>query len=250
LIGTMAAVITRDATKLVKSYSELGFLLPGADTERLEAATRAVFDQVWGLSMSQMTNVSYDSMSNLAREFNDLLFSMPFQVPQDFIYLGRTMGILSGIATGLDPQFNPWSEIQPYAQKLVAKQLSASGNDALASIFGSTVLQGVLGSGGAQTLLNLGQSIFGRALTPGGDSRDVLVRAERGDLTIHSDPSPAFQKQLNRIEAQGRRTTRTILLGTGVITATVFYTHGDVVPAVIGYIFSGVMLVVLYFTGE
>jgi predicted unusual protein kinase regulating ubiquinone biosynthesis (AarF/ABC1/UbiB family) len=249
LIGTMAAVITRDATKLVKSYSELGFLLPGADTERLEAATRAVFDQVWGLSMSQMTNVSYDSMSNLAREFNDLLFSMPFQVPQDFIYLGRTMGILSGIATGLDPQFNPWSEIQPYAQKLVAKQLSASGNDTLASIFGSSVLQGVLGSGGAQTLLNLGQSIFGRALTPAG-SGDVLARAERGDLVVRSDPSPAFQKQLNRIEAQGRRTTRTILLGTGVITATVFYTHGDVVPAVIGYIFSGVMLVALYFTGE
>ncbi|MEP7293539.1 MAG: AarF/UbiB family protein, partial [Chloroflexota bacterium] len=132
LIGTMAAVITRDAGKLVKSYSELGILLPGADTERIEEATRAVFDQVWGLSMAQMTSVSYDSMATIGKEFNDLLFSMPFQVPQDFIYLGRTMGILSGISTSLDPNFNPWSEIQPYAQKLVTQQLSAAGVNPLA----------------------------------------------------------------------------------------------------------------------
>ena len=250
LIGTMAAVITRDAEKMVKSYSELGFLLPGADTERLEAATRAVFDQVWGLSMAQMSNMSFDSMANIGREFNDLLFSMPFQVPQDFIYLGRTMGILSGICTGLDPNFNPWSEIQPYAQKLVTQQLSQNGENPLAGIFGSTVLQGLFAGGGAQTLLNLGQTILGRALTPAADAKDVLARAERGELTIRSDPSPAFQKQLSRIEAQERRSTRAILLGTGMITATLFYTHGDIVPAVIGYAFSGLMLVVLYFTGE
>lgn len=246
LIGTMVAVITRDAHKLVQSYSELGILLPGADTERIEAATRAVFDQVWGLSMSQMTSVSYESMANIGKEFNDLLFSMPFQVPQDFIYLGRTMGILSGISTSLDPHFNPWSEIQPYAQKLVTKKLSESDNP-LAGIFGSSVLQGVLGSGGAKTLLNIGQSIFGNAAS---DAKDVLARAERGDLTLRVDPSPEYQRQLTRIEVQGRRTTRAVLLGGGMITATLFYTNGDIVPAVIGYIFSAAMLIGLYFTGE
>ncbi len=247
LIGTMAAVITRDAGKLVRSYSQLGILLPGADTERIEAATRAVFDQVWGLSMSQMSSISYDSMATLGKEFNDLLFSMPFQVPQDFIYLGRTMGILSGISTSLDPTFNPWSEIQPYAQKVMAQKLSENGETALAGIFGSSVLQSVLGSGGAKTLLNIGQSLFGGSAAAGGD---VLARAERGDLTFRVDPSPEYQRQLNRIEVQGRRTTRAVLLGTGMITATLFYTNGDVVPAVIGYVFSAVMLVGLYFTGE
>ena len=247
LIGTMAAVVTRDAAKLVKSYSELGFLLPGADTERLEAATRAVFDQVWGLSMAQMSNISFDSMANIGKEFNDLLFSMPFQVPQDFIYLGRTMGILSGLATSLDADFNPWSEIQPYTQKLVAQKLNGNGDNALAGIFGSSVLQGLFSGGGAQTLLNIGQNLLGR---PASDAKDVLARAERGELTLKVDPSPEYQQQLNRIESQERRTTRAVLLGTGMITATLFYTHGDVVPAVIGYVFSGVMLVALYFTGE
>jgi hypothetical protein len=160
------------------------------------------------------------------------------------------MGILSGLATSLDADFNPWSEIQPYAQKMVAKQLSANGDNLLAGIFGSPVLQSVIGAGGAQTLLNLGQTIFGRALVPASDAKDVLARAERGELTIRSDPSPLFQKQLNRIEAQERRTTRTVLLGTGVIAGTLFYTHGDVIPALIGYGFAAIMVVVLYFTGE
>jgi predicted unusual protein kinase regulating ubiquinone biosynthesis (AarF/ABC1/UbiB family) len=247
LIGTMAAVVTRDATKLVKSYSELGLLLPDADTERIEAATRAVFDQVWGLSMAQISSVSFDSMTNIGKEFSDLLFSMPFQVPQDFIYLGRTMGILSGLATSLDASFNPWSEIQPYTQKLVSQMLSKNGDNALAGIFGSSVLQGLFSGGGAQTLLSIGQNLLGR---PASDAKDVLARAERGDLTLKVDPSPEYQRQLNRLEAQERRTTRAILLGTGMITSTLFYAHGDAVPAVIGYIFSGVMLLALYFTGE
>ncbi len=247
LIGTMAAVVTRDAAKLVKSYSELGLLLPGADTERIEAATRAVFDQVWGLSMSQISNVSFDSMANIGKEFSDLLFSMPFQVPQDFIYLGRTMGILSGLATSLDAEFNPWSEIQPYTQKLVTQMLNRNGDNALAGIFGSSVLQGLFSGGGAQTLLSIGQNLLGR---PASDAKDVLARAERGDLTLKVEPAPDYQRTLNRLESQERRTTRAILLGTGMITSTLFYTHGDVVPAVIGYIFSAVMLLALTFTGE
>src|SRR5262245_33339379 len=98
LINTLTAIVTRDAEKLVKSYSQLGFLLPDADTERIEEATKAAFDQVWGLSMSDIKNVSYTEARELGHEFNDLLFAMPFQVPQDFIYLGRAMGILSGMA--------------------------------------------------------------------------------------------------------------------------------------------------------
>ncbi len=247
LIGTLAAVITRDAEKMVKSYSELGFLLPGADTQRLEDATRAVFDQVWGLSMSQMSDASYESMASLGKEFNDLLFSMPFQVPQDFIYLGRTVGILSGIATELDPNFNPWSEIQPYAQKLIAQKLNENGDNPLAGIFGSTVLQGVFSSGGAQTLLNIGQSLFGGRA---GDLREVLARIERGDVTMRVTPSGDYQKQLNRIELQGRRTTRSVLFGAALITATVFYVGGDPIPALIGYGIAAVLLVALFFTGE
>lgn len=53
-------------------------------------------------------------------EFRELFYDMPFQIPADFIFLGRMAGILSGMCTGLDPAFNPWSSLQPYAQKLIS----------------------------------------------------------------------------------------------------------------------------------
>jgi hypothetical protein len=36
------------------SYQELGLLLPSADVDRLVAATKAAFDQVWGMDMNDL----------------------------------------------------------------------------------------------------------------------------------------------------------------------------------------------------
>jgi len=60
LINTLTSVVTRDAEGLVKSYEQLGFLMPNADTERIVEATRAAFDTVWGMSMTDIKNVSYE----------------------------------------------------------------------------------------------------------------------------------------------------------------------------------------------
>jgi predicted unusual protein kinase regulating ubiquinone biosynthesis (AarF/ABC1/UbiB family) len=248
LIGTMAAVINRDARKMIESYQKLGFLLPGADLDRLEEATRAVFDQVWGLTLEQMGNTSFDSMANIGAEFNDLLFEMPFQVPQDFIYLGRTVSILSGMCTGLDPTFNPWSEMQPYTQKLIFTRTS-TGETALSSIFGgSPLLQSILSGNGAQALLNVGQSILG--LNNGSKNGDVLARIEKGDLKLRVDPSPSFQRQLSKIEAQEKKTTRAILMGSLLITGTLFYTNGDTLLAILGYGAAGVLWLGNMMSGE
>ncbi len=243
LVGTMGAVFTRDSKKLIQSYSELGFLLPGADTERLEEATRAVFDQVWGLTMEQMTNVSFDDMAELGKEFGDLLFSMPFQVPQDFIYLGRTVGILSGLCTSLDPSFNPWSEMQPYTQKLLTMRPTGE-----APAFGSNILQSILGGNGGSALLGIGQTIIGRALAP--QSSGVLNRLESGELKLRVEAGAGLQHQLTRIEGQGKRTSRAVVFSGFLVTSTLFYVNGDVLLAVVGYGISGITFLVMMFSGE
>ncbi len=248
LIGTMAAVVTRDAKKLIESYSELGFLLPGADQERLEEATRVVFDQVWGMSMTQMKDMSFESMADIGAQFNDLLFAMPFQVPQDFIYLGRTMGILSGLATTLDPSFNPWNEIQPYMQRLIAMRGSDAVPNVITSLFGSSVLQGLFSGNGGKALLSIGQSLLGRGAST--DTRDLVGRLERGDLKVRIEPTSTFQKQFARLETQERRTTRAVLFGSGLIAAAILYTGGATTLAAIAFGFAAIMYVALYFTGE
>jgi predicted unusual protein kinase regulating ubiquinone biosynthesis (AarF/ABC1/UbiB family) len=238
LLGTMGAVLTRDSRKLIESYSELGFLLPDADLDRLEEATRAVFDQVWGLTMQQMSSMSFDSMANIGAEFNDLLFEMPFQVPQDFIYLGRTVSILGGMSTTLDPTFNPWSEMQPYMQKMITAKPDGTNGGVLGGLFGSPFLGNLLGGNAPQALLNIGQTILGVGQS---NSKDALARLERGDLKIKVDASPTMQKQLSRIEGTQRRTYRAVVTGSLLMTSTLFYTNGDVLPAVIGYVVTAVV---------
>lgn len=118
----LVAVSTRDAGRLIKSYQILGFLLPGADLKLLEKAEKTVFDRFWGKSMSELQNISITEMHEFAREFRDLIYDMPFQIPHDLIFLGRAVAILSGMCTGLDPDFNVWDHLVPFAKKIIAKE--------------------------------------------------------------------------------------------------------------------------------
>jgi predicted unusual protein kinase regulating ubiquinone biosynthesis (AarF/ABC1/UbiB family) len=241
LVNTLGAVLSRDARKLVESYSELGFLLPGADLDRIEEATAATFNRVWGLSMAEIRDIDFDEMAALGNEFNDLLYDMPFYVPQDFIYLGRAVGILSGMCTSLDPAFNPWRELQAHSQKLIMQTvIKSDGLPGFESLFNGT---------GLQTLFGIGQTIITRAINPGGSAQTALLeRAERGDLKFQVDPGQKLQMQLARLETQERRTTRAMIFGSLLISSTLLYTHGDIVPAIIGYVISGYTFLSLIFS--
>jgi predicted unusual protein kinase regulating ubiquinone biosynthesis (AarF/ABC1/UbiB family) len=119
----LIAVGTRDAGGVVKASQKLGFLLPGADVKLLEKAEANLFDRFWGKNMMELTQIDPSEMLDFAKEFRQLLFILPFQIPQDIIYLGRALGLLSGMCTGLNPGFNVWDHIVPYAKKLISEEI-------------------------------------------------------------------------------------------------------------------------------
>jgi predicted unusual protein kinase regulating ubiquinone biosynthesis (AarF/ABC1/UbiB family) len=123
---TVVGVGTRDAARLIKSYKSLGFLLPGADTQALEQTSAAVFDRFWGMSMSELKNIRPGDVHDIGHRVRDVMVDMPFQVPNDLLMLVRTVAILSGMCTGLDPNFNLWEQLEPYARKLVAEETSSA----------------------------------------------------------------------------------------------------------------------------
>jgi len=251
LISTLTSVVTRDAEGLVKSYEQLGFLMPDADTERIVEATKAAFDTVWGMSMTDIKNVSYEDARDLGAEFNDLIYAMPFQVPQDFIYLGRAMGILSGMATSLDPHFNPWSELAPYAQRLMTDTLrTGSVGGTGGEVVGLPFIQSLFNGNGSQVLMEAGRMLLNRAVTVPQQLDNVLTQLDRGELTVKVTPTPTYRKQLQRLEAQSKRTTRATLFAGLLISSTLFYTHGDSALAVIGFIASGISFLSIMWTGE
>ena len=132
----LIGVGTKDAARVVKSYQQLGMLLPGADLKLIEQAEAQVFDRFWGMSMSELRKTNPDEIRKFAHQYRDLIFSMPFQVPNDLIMLGRTVAILSGMCTGLDPDFNLWNQLAPYARKLIEKEATKGINDWLEELGG------------------------------------------------------------------------------------------------------------------
>jgi predicted unusual protein kinase regulating ubiquinone biosynthesis (AarF/ABC1/UbiB family) len=123
----LIAVGTQDAGRVIKAYQMLDFLLPGADLAKLEQANQVMFERFWGKSMSELQQIDHREMMDFAVEFRDLLYSLPFQVPQDLIFLGRCVGILSGMATGLNPNFNVWDQVAPFAQKIIMQEAGGEG---------------------------------------------------------------------------------------------------------------------------
>ncbi|MGB0388811.1 MAG: ABC1 kinase family protein [Ardenticatenaceae bacterium] len=116
------AAVQRDYAELVALSRELGLLLPEADNRALMAALDTLFERYYGLSMAELTAIDYDEIQELSEEFRDLIYDFPFQVPQDFIFLGRTLAMLSGLATGLDPNFSPVGGLEPFARQLISAE--------------------------------------------------------------------------------------------------------------------------------
>jgi len=113
---------TRDARRIVRAMHALGFLLPEADLESLTVAVERLMSRVWGLSMAQLREWSLAEVEAWLVEFRELLLEFPFQIPQEFLLLGRTLGLLAGLVTHLDPGFNLFVEAEPFARRLLEEE--------------------------------------------------------------------------------------------------------------------------------
>ncbi len=159
------AMGTRDSARLVKSYQMLGVLLPGADLTQLERVDAALFDHFWGKTMQELRETPHEQINEFFNEYRDILYQMPFQIPQDLIFMGRALAILSGICTGLDPSFNVWESLGPYARKLLAEEGSGGLKmDELKNEIGSFVT----------ALISVPRKLD-----------TVLRQMERGDIAMH-----------------------------------------------------------------
>jgi predicted unusual protein kinase regulating ubiquinone biosynthesis (AarF/ABC1/UbiB family) len=240
---TLIAVITQDAEAMVACYQKLGVLMPGTDTARLEAATRAVFEKVWGLNMTEITSMPFDEVTSVAMEFSDLLLSMPFQMPQDFIYLSRTVSILSGMCTGLDPLFDPWHEMQPFTEKLLSQNGKPNGN-LLVRLRNGTA--GVFAGAAIQTIRNS----LSRAYRLPELANTVLNRAEKGELEVMVAPNAPLQKQITHMEAVLNQLAVGLVFATVAMISTLFFLSGDRGIGTAGYVVSALLLLMMALRGR
>jgi predicted unusual protein kinase regulating ubiquinone biosynthesis (AarF/ABC1/UbiB family) len=115
-------IATRDAPRVVRAIDNAGWLLPWADRAEIERAATKVFARYWGISMSDIQNLDVSEVRGFMSEFRSLIYQAPFQIPSDLLFLGRALGILSGLAMQIDPNFNVFEAAAPFAQKLLADE--------------------------------------------------------------------------------------------------------------------------------
>ncbi len=194
----LIAIGTRDAARLVKSYKTLDVLLPSADLRLIETASMEVFDRFWGMSMSDLRSVDRAEMVSVAWQLRDLLLDLPFQVPETLLLLGRTVAILSGMCTGLDPDFNLWTTVAPYATKLVADE------------------------GGANWKLWLEQAtrIFQVLVGLPVRADRVLTILERGELNVQT---PLLNRRVRLLEQSVNRTTGAVVFAALLVAGAILY---------------------------
>jgi predicted unusual protein kinase regulating ubiquinone biosynthesis (AarF/ABC1/UbiB family) len=178
-------------------------LLPGADLKLIEQAEAQVFDRFWGMSMSELRKTNPDELRKFAHQYRDLIFSMPFQVPNNLIMLGRTMAILSGMCTGLDPNFNLWNQVSPYARKMIEQEAKTGIGDWLEE-FGK-LLQDLIA-------------------VPSQASR-VLAQVERGDLIVQM---PDLIREVRALIRTADRLTGGIIFVGLVVGGVMLYNAGNI----------------------
>lgn len=245
---TLIALTTRDPHRLVQSYQRLGILLPGANLERIEVATRAAFDRVWGMNLSELSNMPMSEVATIGREFSDLLFELPFQVPQDFLYLARAVGILDGMCTGLDPHFDPWREMQPFVGALLAQNGEKLNiNSTPHSLLSFQTLRGLLAGDGVQNLL---MDTTRRAVQFPSLADDVLRRADRGELTVRIAPDPELARQIDTLEHVMQRLVSAVVFAGMAISSALLYGAGEQTLSVIGLALTMVSFVRVLLAGK
>jgi predicted unusual protein kinase regulating ubiquinone biosynthesis (AarF/ABC1/UbiB family) len=117
---------TRDPRRILKSYSLVGVIRPGADLARIEEMIREQLDLFWGSFIGQVSSsdLANPSVRAFLEKYEDLMRLAPFQFQAEMLFMMRAMGILPGLTACLDPDFDPWEEIAPFAQRLLQKDLS------------------------------------------------------------------------------------------------------------------------------
>jgi len=134
-------------------------------------------------------------------EFRELLYRMPFQVPEDLILLGRDIGILSGMASGLDPDFSVWKGLSLYVRRLMRE------------------------SGEGRTRLLLKELETGFKLVLGLPKRadDLAARMLEGKLEVRT---PELRQRIEALESGMRKIAGSIVFAAGLIAGTQLYLNG------------------------
>ncbi len=210
------AVVARDARAWVLATKRLGVLLPSADTVELERAVTALFDRFGGMGVAELTQTDPRELAAFAMQFSELVRTLPFQLPESYLLLIRTVSLISGVTSALNRDFNMWDAIDPFARTL-------------------------LNGGATSTVRSLGREAvaIASALARLPQRLDALTtRIDRGELTVRN---PELEQRTRALDTSIRRATSALLF-VGLLVGGILVRPTD---DVLGWVLLGASIVPL-----
>lgn len=184
----MIAAASRDGAGLVAAIQDVGVLLPSADTRELQRALTQLFARFGGMGFAELRDVDPREFRAFATEFGDVVRTLPFQLPDNFLLIVRSMSLTSGVCSALDPGFNLWNAVEPYAARLLREERGNLVRDAASQ---------------AVQVLAAAARVPGRLDT-------VLARLDDGEVVLGD---PRLERRVARLEVLGRRVVAGVLFG-------------------------------------
>jgi predicted unusual protein kinase regulating ubiquinone biosynthesis (AarF/ABC1/UbiB family) len=204
----LIAAASRDGRGLVNAMNDVGVLLPSAETAELERAMTTLFARFGGMGFAELREVDPREFRDFAVQFGDVVRSLPFQLPENFLLIIRAMSLTSGVASALNPAFNLWDSVEPYAGQLLRDE---SGN-LVQDIAKQTVET-------AGIVFRLPKRLDG-----------LITRIEDGAVAVSN---PGLEKRVARLERTARQAISALLFG-ALLIAGVLLRADD---AVLGTVF-------------
>ncbi len=195
------ALASRDPRATLEATQRLNFLLPSVDTYELERALETLFERFGGLGVADLIQTDPNEIRDLALQYGQLVRTLPFHLPENYLLLFRSLSLISGVTSSLNKNFNLWDAVDPFARTL----LSQGGG--LLKSFGAQALEILT------TLVRLPQRL---------DS--LAYKIDKGELVSRS---PETEKRVRVLDSSVRRATSGIIFSTLLISGILLRNQGD-----------------------
>jgi predicted unusual protein kinase regulating ubiquinone biosynthesis (AarF/ABC1/UbiB family) len=129
MVELLQGALTRDTRRIVNAMKQMGFVARGANEQMFEQVVEYFhekFQENISLDSLNLKDIKFDPQKGLEsvadlRKMDISLreLSVSFHIPKEIIVLERTLLLLMGLCTELDPALNPMTVIRPYLERFV-----------------------------------------------------------------------------------------------------------------------------------
>ncbi len=126
------AIVENDTAGIVEALEDLGFLIEGADYKAIADATQGLIDKYRYSTPDELKSLTVDDIGEEINNIRGVIDN--FQVPNYFILLGRTIGMLNGMAYRLNPDVNIIEIGKPYIREFFRGSTEEQIKQAVAAV--------------------------------------------------------------------------------------------------------------------